>query len=634
MYGMSDTDKVLIESLQYMHKRLFKEKQRRADVVDRKERNKETTCTVVKATWNAFCKPEAHDLKLKEMLLELNKAVTEAYMLANLHVLRLCEAGLPVPELCQTFFYQCLSSVSLGERKRSEVKDLQLRHTIDMYDSCKPVDYQMPQCSYLSSGLFQQASQQMVIATRNSTSINFYRRFRRYLKIRYRLDGSQAYHALKQIQADEYTADNVLVLHYRHLMPPKPKYGPREDTPELVMPLQYRFLKFLESVEARRFTLLPMKQGFECSHIKVCSSGLQGLLKRSKINCIVREDMPIPLPNAMPQFRGMVDEVWRYLFNIDKFETATRKFAGEILTDGKAVSIVLRKPKSGGARATALDFNAYDQVWGLDPGRREVYVASDSAHQVKRCSTKKYYDDCGFKRSNKKIEVWYQDKDNKVLGRLAGEVLKDIPCKKTGSIDSFKQYITYTMTCLHPLLQFHMKKRFRNLKFSRYVLRQKVIHKMCQDISGTKGEKVLVGFGDWSAKDNAGIIKKCPAGPVKRFEQQLRRYCTVVSVNEYMTSQTCERCHCKLNKTHMHKHWNRRSDKPTGDVKENDSKVYSILFCANRSCRMLVNRDVNASQNILACLKCQLTGQERPPALCRTSSVTQRCCLPEAVLVV
>ncbi len=36
---------------------------------------------------------------------------------------------------------------------------------------------------------------------------------------------------------------------------------------------------------------------------------------------------------------------WRELFNIDKFETVNRKFAGEILTDGNAVSIVLRKPK-------------------------------------------------------------------------------------------------------------------------------------------------------------------------------------------------------------------------------------------------------------------------------------------------
>lgn len=39
------------------------------------------------------------------------------------------------------------------------------------------------------------------------------------------------------------------------------------------------------------------------------------------------------------------DECWRELFNIDKFETANCKFAGEIVTDGKAVSIVMQKPK-------------------------------------------------------------------------------------------------------------------------------------------------------------------------------------------------------------------------------------------------------------------------------------------------
>jgi len=33
------------------------------------------------------------------------------------------------------------------------------------------------------------------------------------------------------------------------------------------------------------------------------------------------------------------------LFNIQKLETANRKFVSEIVTDGKAVSILMRKPK-------------------------------------------------------------------------------------------------------------------------------------------------------------------------------------------------------------------------------------------------------------------------------------------------
>jgi hypothetical protein len=53
---------------------------------------------------------------------------------------------------------------------------------------------------------------------------------------------------------------------------------------------------------------------------------------------------------------------------------------------------------------------------------------------------------------------------------------------------------------------------------------------------------VVVGFGDWSNRDIAGIIKKSPAGPVKVFELELARYCTVVSIAEYHTSKVHYDC--------------------------------------------------------------------------------------------
>ena len=49
--------------------------------------------------------------------------------------------------------------------------------------------------------------------------------------------------------------------------------------------------------------------------------------------------------------------------------------------------------------------------------------------------------------------------------------------------------------------------------------------------------KTLVGFGDWSNTDTAGVINECPAGPVKKLEQQLTKTCTVYSVDEYCTSK-------------------------------------------------------------------------------------------------
>ena len=547
---------------------------------------------------------------------------TEAYILANLHVIRLSERQLQLPEISQTFFYQCLSAVSQGDRKRTEVKDLQFRQSLELYNSWKPIDYIMPQCAHLSSGLFQQASQQMATAAKNHVSMNFYRRFKRYLKVRYQLDKTQAYHAMKAIQADAYEGEDIVVLNYRRLMPTKPKHGQREDYPEVVMPLLYRFLKYYETcADQRLFTLLPTKQGFECNHVKVCSNGLQGILKRSGITSIVHNNEPIPLPKATVEFRAMVDNTWRYLFNIQNFETANRKFAGEILTDGLAVSIVLRKPKlDRPTKSVPVDLQKYDEVWGLDPGRREIFVASNEQGEVKQCSTAQYYDRCGFKASSSKMKMWYTDTAEE-------SIMKQIPCKKTADLAQLQKYVQLLLPHLHSLLAFHMEKKFRSLKFRRYVLRQRSLRSMCQDLTSKAGKRTLVGFGDWSNNDSAGIIKKCPVGTVKKFQDCLKRYCTVLSVDEYKTSKTHERCHCGLQKREMHRHHKKGQQHQGGEFRD-VTKPHSVLFCANKSCRMLVNRDVNASRNILGCLKHEATGRKRPEALSRSNSSSGHCLPP------
>jgi hypothetical protein len=85
--------------------------------------------------------------------------------------------------------------------------------------------------------------------------------------------------------------------------------------------------------QLRLFSLLPTKRGFECNHLKMCTNGLYGLLKRGG---------GVELPASGAEFRKVADDYWRDLFDIAKFETCNRKFAGEILTDGKAVCIVLK----------------------------------------------------------------------------------------------------------------------------------------------------------------------------------------------------------------------------------------------------------------------------------------------------
>jgi hypothetical protein len=334
------------ECLVYVSK-LFKEPTRtREDVKLCVQRNRETECTVVKTSWNSFCKEAAKALPLESALKEVNKAICEAYVLANLHVLRMCELAREVPPLDQSFFYGCLSAVSVAGRQKSPIKDLFFRETVELYVSSRPANYVPPDSEHLASGWYQNASLRMTTCTRNSVATNFYRRFKRYLKHKYSLDGPSCYQKMRHMLAEEYDGDDPLVIEYRAMLP-KATTGRADSTPHLFMAMQFMILRYMEShhplseaelkkgKQLRLFSLLPTKSGFECSHLKMCTNGLYGLLKRGGAK----------LPAFGAKFREVADDYWRELFNIAKYKTSNRKFAGEILTDGKAVCMVLRKPK-------------------------------------------------------------------------------------------------------------------------------------------------------------------------------------------------------------------------------------------------------------------------------------------------
>ena len=119
----SDTDHLI--NLDFVREHLFKEPRTRRDVAVRKARNKETCCSVVKSTLNKFCKAEGTALRgpLNDIVRDVNAAIAEAYLLANVHVVRMVEEGHPLGPLDQSFFYGCLSAVSRSGRKRQLIKD-------------------------------------------------------------------------------------------------------------------------------------------------------------------------------------------------------------------------------------------------------------------------------------------------------------------------------------------------------------------------------------------------------------------------------------------------------------------------------------------------------------------------------
>ena len=537
---------------------------------------------------------------------ELDKTVHEAYIIANFHVCRLCHSGrtLELPKLGQEYFYACLSAVSQSNRQKGAIKDPSLRESLRIYDSWRPDGFKKPDSNHLSSGSHQNISLQMATNAKNTIVLNFYNRFKRYLKHKYLLDGKSAYEKLQILLGKgAYTGDDPVIMAYL----PMARLVKLPSRPETALPLLYNFARYAETENAkfeqrivdrtldsraklvRLFSLLPHKKGFGASHIKICQNGLFGLLRRGGSEVTEK------------QFKEDVDQCWRKLFDVKRFETRNRKFAREILTDGVGVSIVLRRSKSVSQIADptkrrthqkmdryrqpeAFDLQKYGQVWGLDPGRKDLFFASDEEDDVVKCSTKEFYHCAKYKESVKKNRRW-TDRNPEVR-----DAILRMPTKKTVDLDTIEKYLRYVLPRLDMLSEFYSRRRARHMKFKRFRFCQKKLNDVCRSLTAAYGKKTIIGFGDWSNQDG-GVIKKCQSGPVKRLETELKRYCKVVRVDEFRTSKLCYCCHCELK--------NARKKTTGRDFTQRVTKVHAVLLCQNSECRnMTTNRDVNASRNM------------------------------------
>lgn len=287
------------------------------------------------------------------------------------------------------------------------------------------------------------------------------------------------------------------------------------------------------------------------------------------------------------------------LFNISKFETATRKFAREILTDGKTVSVILRKPRHITFRRDLRESD-FDLMWGLDPGRRDLFVATNPSGEKLSCSSREFYEDARYTRSNKTMQGW-RNRNPFVDQSFAG-----MPTKKIASLEKLKVYTTYVIPRLDRLVEFERVKPYRKLRFRRYKLAKKKLRELCLRLTAVGGHRTLVGFGDWSNGDN---IKRHPKGPVKALERELKRHCTVESIDEFRTSKLHANCQRELSKQF--------SLQKCRDGIVRTRKAYSVLHCRNNGCfGTTVNRDENASRNMLLLLQHRLHGH-RPREFCR-----------------
>lgn len=232
------------------------------------------------------------------------------------------------------FFRRCLSAAM--QHLRSPKIKPELAVSLAIYNATRWAGSARANGGYISEGCVTNAALQMATMTKNALTMNFGRRFHKFLKRTYSLDGTAVYRAVHRILSHESCVPEGAQLdaindEWRDWIPRSTSRWLTNEPHQLV-PLTYAFLKNIEGWSQqgpvvkdegskhralRSFSILPTKKGFQCSHMKMCGLDLWALLRRAGYHVLGLHD----------GWKDVRVLFWHKLFNIQKFERTNCKFA-------------------------------------------------------------------------------------------------------------------------------------------------------------------------------------------------------------------------------------------------------------------------------------------------------------------
>jgi hypothetical protein len=318
--------------------------------------------------------------------------------------------------------------------------------------------------------------------------------------------------------------------------------------------------------------------------------------------------------------------LWEKHFNLKLVETKQRRFGGSIVTDGCGVSVFMKNestltcrcgaPCCSEMRAALERGDQATRVVGVDPGFLDVVtVAEKGADACRSFSSGRYYEEAKIKLSARRTSAWNEE---------TAEVAESVPSAKTADRHRHEMHTKAYLATLEPLLRHrHSGKGYRNMRFTRYVHKQRAVAKIVDTIA-PKGKVSIVGFGDWNCGGGSPISRRT-CGPVQEIKFKLKQRADVhlLSVDEFRTSKTCNGCFQELS----------NATAPEAVIHPNDGtlgvrrkRLHKTLHCRSSvggktsRCGNSWDRDANASRNLLMLTMCHVLGYERPPAFTRSWS--------------
>lgn len=402
----------------------------------------------------------------------------------------------------------------------------------------------------------------------------------------------------------------------------------------------------------KRFSITPVPS-FRCKFVTVSANALSSFIKGTR---------PTGYEGQLELFYRVFDFTKLRFKDISELKPGgdnTVLFNNIVRSDGFAVDFVFCRKKQEsviGAHDLRLDDFSYDEVESvyrpafIDPGRKSVFTAAvglGDNHQVRRCSTKEYYDLTGSTKYAIKLQK---------LKNEAGITLieTNTPTAKTCLASVYDTYVTYMLLHRQVLFNFYgyqkakdrfylyqgrqkapqimvnmlvngskkynkrrrskkkkkeKKKRNRQRKQQDTVIPQTVAKKKWRPAKFEQDmRKVpLIIFGDGMFGKDSVKLKGNRTGVTGVLWRAIKKReregdLLAITIDEFKTSRICYKCY----------------DDSLGKV--DNVRGVGVLGCKN--CQTLWQRDVNAAKNMQLISSYIWNGLDRPIMFCRRSTAT------------
>lgn len=206
--------------------------------------------------------------------------------------------------------------------------------------------------------------------------------------------------------------------------------------------------------------------------------------------------------------------------------------------------------------------------------------------------------------------------------KIEGKTIKQIELElskynsKTSNYNKFVEYCKKKNEVNRKLFDHYKQFIFRKFKLNIFINTQKSESKMVRNFENKfgKSNECIIVMGDYDKKD--GFKGKEPT-ICKKIRKIFRNHKYIVYlINEFRTSKICHKCHCE-NETFIERESHKPKDIDPETGKGKLIEVFGCLRCKNAKCKMIQNRDKNATLNMYNIVKNIFEGKGRPKIFCR-----------------